>query len=336
MKPAGEPPVLSVILCTHNPRPRHLAATVDGLRAQTLPSDCWELLVVDNASDPQVEPGLDVAWHPGARVISEPRLGLTHARLRGVQESSSPVLVFVDDDNVLQGDYLEQADRLGRSRSGLGAWGGQVVPRFEQSPPDWIRPYWPFLGLKDVSGEIVSRDPEHWPSTPIGAGLCVKREVADQYRRALDRQPWRRELDRRGPSLMSAGDQDLANTACDLGLEKGLFPEFRVDHLIPPERTREDYLLALATAIECSNHMLRWCRDPRAPAPVLTPRRLVRYLRNLAGRRGRDRRFYLAQIRGERSAVRLRRALRQAIRHGAEPVPARQTGIRWSDPDAEP
>jgi len=294
---------------------------MDGLRSQSFPPTRWELLVVDNASDPPVEAGLNIAWHPGARVIYEPRLGLTHARLRGIRTSASPVLVFVDDDNVLEPDYLRCALQISAARPGLGAWGGQVVPRFEQQPPEWTRPYWPFLALKSVEEATVSRDPGDWPSTPVGAGLCVKREVADAYCRALDRQPWRREMDRRGPSLMSAGDQDLANTACDLGLEKGLFPELRLDHLIPPGRTDEDYLLALATAMECSNHLLKWCRNPAAPAPVLTPRRLVRYLRNLAGRRGRDRRFYLARIRGERAAVRLRHKLRQAMRAGADTVP---------------
>ena len=58
-------PELSVILCTHNPRAAFLAETLAGLRAQTLPPERWELLVVDNASNQPLVP--DLAWHPRAR-----------------------------------------------------------------------------------------------------------------------------------------------------------------------------------------------------------------------------------------------------------------------------
>jgi glycosyltransferase involved in cell wall biosynthesis len=43
--------MLSVIVCTHNPRQDYLARALAALRDQTLPTNEWELLVVDNASD---------------------------------------------------------------------------------------------------------------------------------------------------------------------------------------------------------------------------------------------------------------------------------------------
>ena len=46
--------------------------------------------------------------HVPAEQFSE-RLGLTPARLRGIRESRGELLVFVDDDNVLERDYLEVA-----------------------------------------------------------------------------------------------------------------------------------------------------------------------------------------------------------------------------------
>src|SRR5712691_4118791 len=100
-----EPNALSVIICTHNPRPEYFAKCLKALQAQTVPVDKWELLLVDNASDSAKAPRPDLAWHPRARLACEPQLGLTPARLRGIREANGGLLVFVDDDNVLDADF---------------------------------------------------------------------------------------------------------------------------------------------------------------------------------------------------------------------------------------
>jgi len=55
-------------------------------------------------------------------------------------------------------------------------------------------------------------------------------------------------LDRVGTSLLSAGDLDLAATACDIGLGNGLFTSLKLTHLVPRERLEENYLLRLTEA----------------------------------------------------------------------------------------
>jgi glycosyltransferase involved in cell wall biosynthesis len=99
---------LCVIICTHNPRLNHLQRTLDSLKSQTLDKEYWELLLIDNASRVPLSTAWDISWHPTARHIREDDLGLTPARLRGIMESRSALLVFVDDDNVLATDFLEQ------------------------------------------------------------------------------------------------------------------------------------------------------------------------------------------------------------------------------------
>ena len=91
------PATVSVILCTHNPRADYLSRVLASLRGRTLPAEQWELLLIDNASEQPLAEIRDISWHPRGRHISE--LGLTLARLRGIQESDGGLLVFVDDDN---------------------------------------------------------------------------------------------------------------------------------------------------------------------------------------------------------------------------------------------
>jgi hypothetical protein len=44
-------------------------------------------------------------WHPNARHIVEHKLGISVAR-RGMREASTDLLIFVDDDNLLDRNYL--------------------------------------------------------------------------------------------------------------------------------------------------------------------------------------------------------------------------------------
>jgi hypothetical protein len=47
----------------------------------------------------------DLSWHPNARHIVEHKLGISVAR-RGMREASTDLLIFVDDDNLLDRNYL--------------------------------------------------------------------------------------------------------------------------------------------------------------------------------------------------------------------------------------
>src|SRR5215472_11000120 len=84
--------VLSVIICTYNPRPDYFLKALDALRRQTLRYSGWELVVIDNRCTRPLSDRFDFSWHPEARVIREEAAGLTMARLRGIRESTGKLL----------------------------------------------------------------------------------------------------------------------------------------------------------------------------------------------------------------------------------------------------
>src|SRR5207247_815678 len=102
----------SVIICTHNPRSEYLRRAFEALKTQTLPLLDWELLVIDNASREKLSDTWDLSWHPNARHFRENELGLTPAHLRGIKEARGNTLVFVDDDNLLAPNFLEQVQGI--------------------------------------------------------------------------------------------------------------------------------------------------------------------------------------------------------------------------------
>ena len=263
---------ISVIICTHNPRSDYLTRVLAALRQQTLPTDRWELLVIDNASKEPVVDRFDVSWHPHGRHVREDELGLTPARLRGIAEAHGEILVFVDDDNLLDADFLEQAMRISKEYPFLGAWGGNIRPEFETEPPEWTKPYWPMLAIVSIEKDIWSNLTETLITSPCGAGMCVRKTVADTYQKSCSLAKNRLDLDRKGKSLMSCGDSDLALTACDLGLGMGRFTRLNLTHIIPASRLTLDYLGRLAEDMTYSHGVLQAFRRLKRVHP---PRRLV-------------------------------------------------------------
>jgi len=237
--------LLSVIVPCHNSRRDYLSRTLAALREQTLPQAQWALVVVDNASDPPLSEWVDVAWHENGRLVREEKLGLVHARLRGLAESTGKLVVFVDDDNELAPDYLAGALRIATEKPLLGVFGGSVEPLFDATPPSWTEPYWEMIAIRPAMRSVWSNDIEHWESTPCGAGMIIRREVLEHYAREAETNPMRLLLGRAGGRLLSGEDDDLVITACSMGFGKGRFRELKLRHLIPASRLTADYLSRL-------------------------------------------------------------------------------------------
>jgi glycosyltransferase involved in cell wall biosynthesis len=298
---------VSVIICTHNPRPDAFRRVLDSLDAQTLSKEKWELLLVDNASDDRLELRWPLAWHPNARHIREDQLGLTPARLRGIRESRGDVLIYVDDDNVLAADYLQTAQSLFLKHPQLGVIGAGILePEFATQPSPELVPYLRLLSLRRISSALWSNNADDQAAVPWGAGLCVKRDVAAAYEQLLgrlDRLNVYQLLDRRGGHLFGNGDVAFSWASVASGLGFGVFPQLRVTHLIGAERVTQEYFLRLAQDNGFSGGVLDYLRTGLPPGDGLgnAERYLRLFLRGI--RKGLfAMRFKLAISRGEDQA----------------------------------
>lgn len=266
---------VSVLISTHNPHPGRLARVLEALRVQTLPPAQWEVLLIDNASLPPVDPP---AGSPGnLRILREPQLGLNAARRRGLAEARAPLCVLVDDDNVLAPDYLAQVVRLFAAHPRIGALGGKSLPEFERQPLEWQREFLPLLALRDHGDQPVfstglrpaGRRRNEFPSeaAPIGAGMALRLNAAQTW---VDAASASRFSDRRGTTLTSGGDNDIVLTIMKHGWEVAYFPELVLTHLIPATRLEPGYLARLNRGIQCS--WMQVLADHEAnPWPAIAP-----------------------------------------------------------------
>ena len=297
-------PIISVIICTHNPRADFLARTLRGLRGQTLPAAQWELILVDNASRAPV--AADLSWHPATRIVVEEEPGLTAARLRGIAEARTDLLIWVDDDNILAPDYLALAAALSVDRPDLGVWGcGHFNPEWEVAPAKDLTPFLEYLAVGRKPEDSISREPFAYASLPPGAGMCVRAIVARAYADSVRNDPRRKLLGRSGDSLGGCEDFDLGQTGIRCGFATGVFVRLRITHLMPAGRVGKEYLERLVEGHAYSTTILHHLYGQPVPKPrrgLLTWLHRVNYHRSLSRI---ERCIDDARHRGERAALRL-------------------------------
>lgn len=299
---------LSVIICTYNPKKEHLTRTLEGLQKQSLSQSRWELLIIDNASDKPVSEYYNLDWHINGRIISEPDLGLTNARVRGIREARADLLVYVDDDLILRDDYLNEALKISEEYNWIGIWGGNLIGEFESPPPDIIMPYIEMLAVRNVEGTRWS-NLRLWETTPSGAGMVVRKDVANKYAEETKNSELKKFLSRKGKSLSSGGEIDIAHTAIELGYGCGLFPNLSGTHLLPSERLDENYLIRLQEGIYFSSMIISGIRDKEPKKPLEMKFRMLRKIYHfLLGDRFKFR-MTEAQIRGEKRAQKFLEAI---------------------------
>jgi len=253
---------IDIILCTYNPRMDYLERTMESIECQLFQGEGIEVKfsLVDNNSPADAAKKLkEVCASRQIHYMHETEQGLVHARICGLRNTQGELVVWVDDDTVLDVNFIRHALEIYRTKPFLGAWGGNVHLELEKPVRSEIRPYLALLTENTV--EI-----EEWSNfqncTPVaGAGLCVRREVGDRYVQNYESSPMRKLLGRSAQNLFSGEDWDFCLTAAEMGLGVGRMPQLSLTHLIPERRTKEEYLLKIAEGHKFSGQIVLAIRE---------------------------------------------------------------------------
>ena len=145
-------PSMAVVVPTNLGRPAQLRACVESLTVLDYPD--YEIVVVDNRPGPAAASDLleSMATWPRVRIVSERRPGISAARNRGLEATSSEVVAFTDDDVRVHPRWLLALGRRFTSEPQLDAVTGLVLPEeletqaqllFEHSGSALVRGYRP-------------------------------------------------------------------------------------------------------------------------------------------------------------------------------------------------
>lgn len=278
--------LVSVVICTYNPQLDNFNIVLEALQKQTLPKTDWQLIIIDNKSDFLIKEAVDVSWHPKPLIYREEKIGLLNARIAGFHLAETPLIVFVDDDNKLKGDYLEKALKFHYKFPGVGSFGGKSLPLFETPPPKWFASAGISLGCqqhgeKDIISEYYHNKfqiTEYPAYAPIGTGMVITKNALGGYIEDIQNDSERLKLGRSGGSLYSGEDNDMVLTTIKKGFEIAYSPGLVVYHIIPKERLLPAYLSKMAY-----NSYLSWikllaahkiCPWKAIPKWTVTPRKV--------------------------------------------------------------
>lgn len=225
----------TLAMCTHNHADRLARTLVDlaGLRA---PQQPWEVLIVDNGSrDATPELLARHAWPAGWRVrtVREEKLGLSHARNRAIADARGDYILFMDDDETLDSDWLCAYERLIDAHA-PDAFGGRQIVMFEDERPDWLRDeLLGFLGELHRSDRI---EPLTDPYTPFyGGNFGFRRAVCDRVG-GFDSM-----LGRKGSDNTGGEEVDFYRRLLDAGFKVWWTPEAVIYHRIQAVKLNKRY-----------------------------------------------------------------------------------------------
>lgn len=264
---------LTFIVCTYNPDLARLKRVLGALWRQRLSDRECEIVVIDNRSDPPVVLPEPATGHLPTRLVLEASPGLTAARRRGAREAKAPLLVYVDDDNVVNDDYARIAIALSEEHPKVGVFSaGRILPEYSVPPPRDIETYWPYMALIDLEKPSWSNQVDSG-LLPMGAGMVVRSSVMAAWSQSLEDDPAHRALGRDGSATLFGGeDTDIGVTACGMGFACGFFPQLQLTHLIGADRLAPDYLKRLVRDVSYSTSLVH----ARGEGVPMTTRRLVK------------------------------------------------------------
>ena len=132
-------PELSAIVCTLN-QAGYLRKVLGSLRAQTLPREAYEVIVVDNGSTDATRPTVESFADMGNLLyVFDPVPGLSHARNTGWRRARGEIVAYLDDDAVAGPDWLARLRHAYRTLQPTPACvGGRVLPIWEAEKPSWV------------------------------------------------------------------------------------------------------------------------------------------------------------------------------------------------------
>jgi glucosyl-dolichyl phosphate glucuronosyltransferase len=228
---------VTVAICTWN-RAKLLDQTLTQMRNLRIPEGItWELLVVNNnctdGTDAVLDRHADVL--PLRRLL-ERKQGLCNARNCAVAAATGELLLWTDDDVLVDPGWLAAYVRASREWPDAAVFGGQIDPWFETPPPQWIQ-----RNLTGLHGPFVimtgreADEPMARGAVPFGANMAFRTEV-------LRRFPFDPALGRCGKGMRGGDDTGKCEEILKAGHSGRWVRGARVQHFVVRKRLTAAYL----------------------------------------------------------------------------------------------
>ena len=246
----------TVAIPTYNGAKR-IGEVLDKLRAQVnVESLNWEILIIDNNSQDntaQIIQAYQANWlHPYAlKYYQETKQGAGFARERAVQEANSPLIGFLDDDNLPALNWVGAAYDFCQQYPQAGAISSRVKALWEGDTPVHLERILPFLAINERGFQPLLYHPQS-RLLPPSAGLVVRKSAW------LESVPEHCILRGRVTGkMLTSEDLEVLAYIQKTPWEIWYNPSMEIEHKIPNWRLQRDYLIPFMEGIGLSRYVTR-------------------------------------------------------------------------------
>jgi glycosyltransferase involved in cell wall biosynthesis len=230
---------VTVAICTWN-RARLLDATLAELCKMRVPDGLdWEVVVVDNNSTDTTPSVVEsyVGRLPIRRVV-EPVAGIANARNCALRSARADLLLFTDDDVLVDDEWLNAYVEAARRWPDAGYFGGIITPWYELEPPSWIREnaedLGPIVGVRHLGATERVLGPDE---PPFGANVAFRRK-------AFSTQRYDPRLGRTRDDQVNGEDTTYARGLAAAGFQGVYVPSAKIKHYFVASRMTLAYVRA--------------------------------------------------------------------------------------------
>ena len=235
-------PKITLLMCTHNGE-RTIQQALEAIANQAdIPRDCFEVLVIDNASSDhtsEIAAAVIERLSLNGRILLEPRVGKINALLKGVREAQGSLISIIDDDNFIEPGFIRYTLQLFDQYPKIGMTGSLNHVFIDEPVPlwfDWVggrygcsQPLFDEIEEQLPNGIIVAKT-----AVIAGAGSTF---LAQPVKHCLDKGYKFFNDTQRGKKMKVTGeDLELCWLVRSLGYHFAFNPNIQVRHAIKVER----------------------------------------------------------------------------------------------------
>jgi glucosyl-dolichyl phosphate glucuronosyltransferase len=229
---------ITVILCTYN-RAESLSKALASVAGSVMPEEVkWEVLVVDNNSKDQTRAVVQDYCNrrpENFRYLFEPTPGKSNALNAGIRRASGEVLAFMDDDVIVDAEWLQKLTAPLRNGSWVGV-GGRILPNWTSPQPIWL-PRGDRYAFAPLAMFDLGPNPGQLQEAPFGTNMAFRKTVFEQFG------DFRTDLGPRPGSEIRDEDTEFGQRLLNAGQRLYYEPSAIVHHEVSEDRLRKQYFL---------------------------------------------------------------------------------------------
>lgn len=245
--------LLTVCIPTYQ-REALLEECLKGLKFQHASADSFDILIIDNAGTEKCE---ELAKIYGAKYVVEKVPGHSQARNRGWKSTTSPWILYLDDDAIPRPQLIETLlNHLPTEK--YSVIGGRYVHRFTSPPPSWLD-FFIFDGHRPdpmATHPVVLREDRYIAGCVIAFSVRELKKIGG----------FRTHLGMNGKGIGFGDEDDVQQRLRKAGKLVLYDPDIIVDHLYQPYK----YLLSNQLRIAYQHGQAHFYLGTSGPTSLLT------------------------------------------------------------------